>query len=249
MTRIAANKKSALFFTDLEEQATRYPVRSVKVNAKDRSLLGLFLMHDDAEASEVEAALSQLAASFTDIEVTADNNGKLTATTTAQPGPPQLKKILRAELDRVQMTRMPCSLILLETDVATPANDGWEKALPEAIKECLHHVDILVRRSNHEFAVILPGTNLGKATLRAKNIRKATLAIDTAPRMGIALCYANDCFTPDSFLAQAEAEIVRTRQIGAEPICHVSGIRAEDACQVSVEERAQLFGFLVKDTN
>ena len=247
MKRTASNKNPALFFADLEQQADSYPVRSHKITARDRSLLGLFLMNDDAEASEVEAALSQLATSFTDTEVAADNN--IDSTINTQPGPPQLKKILRAELDRVQMTRMPCSLILLETDVATPAKNGWEQALPEAIKECLHHVDILVRRSNHEFAIILPGTNLGKATLRAKNIRKATLAIDTAPRMGIALCYANDCFTPDNFLAQAEAELVRTRQTGTEPICHVSGIRAEDACQVSVEERAQLFGFLVKDTN
>lgn len=248
MTRIAANKKSALFFTDLEEQASRYPVRSVKVTARDCSLLGLLLMHNDAEATEIEAALNQLAASFTDKEAAGSSNDP-NAAVNNQPGPAQLKKILHAEIDRVQMTRMPCSLILLETDAATPATDGWEDALPNAIKECLHHADTLVRRSNHEFAIILPGTNLGKATLRANKIRTVSLAIDTSPRMGIALCYANDCFTPDGLLALAEAELARTRQTGSNPICHVSEIRAEDTCQVSVEERAQLFGFLVKDTN
>jgi len=249
MTPIATNKKSALFFTDLEKKAASYPVRNFKVTAKDRSLLGLFLMHDDAKATDVEAALTQLAASFTDIEIANDIDDKFNSTDISQPGPLQLKKILRTELDRVQLTRMPCSLILLETDAATPAIEIWEKELLEAIKECLHHADILVRRSNHEFAVILPGTNLGKSIMRANKIRKATLATDTATRMGIAICYANDHFTPDNFLAMAEEEIIRTRQLGAEPICHVSGIRAEDTCQVSVEERAQLFGFLVKDTN
>ncbi len=240
MTRITAAKDSALFFADLEQQANRYPVRSVKITAKDRSLLGLFLMHADAESTEVEAALTRLAGSF---------NGKngvdaASAADAAMPGPSQLKKILRAELDRVQLTRLPCSMILLAA-----GKEAAPTQITEAIKECLHHVDILVRHSNHEFAAILPGTNLGKAILRAKTIRNAAMAAGIETRMGIALCYANDRFSPDNLLAQAEAELARTRQPGAEPICHVSGIRAEDACQVSVEERAQLFGFLVKDTN
>ena len=241
MTRIASSKDSALFFADLEQQANRYPVRSVKLTARDRSLLGLFLMHADAETTEVEAALTRLAGSLngqngSDPASAADAGG--------MPGPSQLKKILRAELDRVQLTRLPCSMILLAaTNEAPPAK------ITEAIKECLHHVDILVPRNNHEFAAILPGTNLGKAILRAKTIRNAAMAAGIETRMGIALCYANDRFSPDNLLAQAEAELARTRQPGAEPICHVSGIRAEDACQVSVEERAQLFGFLVKDTN
>ena len=242
MTRIAASKDSALFFADLEQQADRYPVRSVKITAKDRSLLGLFLMDDDAEATEVEAALTRLAGSFNGKGIAAENTLETSACT--MPGAEQLKKILRAELDRVQLTRLPCSLILLATESSSET-----AKIAEAIKECLHHVDILVQRHGHEFAVILPGTNLGKATLRAKTIRTATLAAGTDPRMGIALCYANDRFTPNDLLGQAEAELARTRQPGAEPICHVSGIRAEDACQVSVDERAQLFGFLVKDTN
>jgi len=110
-------------------------------------------------------------------------------------------------------------------------------------------VDILIQNSTREFVVILPGTNLGKATLRAKTIRTATMAAGAETCMGIALCYANDRFSPDNLLAQATAELARTRLPGADSICHVSGILAEDACQVSVEERAQLFGFLVKDTN
>ena len=243
MTHPGTNKDPALFFADLEQQAGSYPVRSVKITARDRSLLGLFLMDDDAEATEVEAALTELAGSFNGKGTAAGSSFDPTACT--MPSPDQLKKILRAELDRVQLTRLPCSLILL----ATGNNDEKTAAISDAIKECLHHVDILVRRSEHEFAVILPGTNLGKAILRAKTIRTAILASNADPRLGIALCYANDRFSPGDLLAQAEAELARTKLPDAEPICHVSGIRAEDACQVSVEERAQLFGFLVKDTN
>lgn len=244
MTPIGTNKESALFFADLEQQAGHYPVRSVKITAKDRSLLGLFLMDDDAEATEIEAALTRLAGSFNGKgnNVVADTGGPPLNTI---PEPGRLKKILRAELDRVQLTRLPCSLLLL----ATEEQDDDPATITAAIKECLHHVDILVRRNDNRFAVILPGTNLGKAVLRAKSIRTATLAAGIDSRLGIALCYANDRFSPGDLLAQAEAELARTREPDAEPICHVSGIRAEDACQVSVEERAQLFGFLIKDTN
>ncbi len=241
MKRIATDKDSAHFFADLEVQADRYPVRSVKITAKDRSLLGLFLMDDDAEACEIEAALSRLAASFNGHQLAAEN--KLAANACSMPSPDQLRKIIRTEIDRVQLTRLPCSLIILAADKSEPS------LVAEAIKECLHHVDILVQMNDQEFAIILPGTNLGKATLRAKTIQQANHTHGANTRMGIAIYYANDRFTADDLLAQAQAELARSQQPGAEPICHVSGIRAEDACQVSVEERAQLFGFLVKDTN
>jgi len=242
MTHIFANKNPTVFFADLEQQANHYPVRSVKLTAKDRSLLGLFLMHKDAEATEVEAALSRLAASFngTHNSVT---DADIDSATETLPGDRQLKRILRTELDRVQLTRLPCSLIMLESD------SGHPEKIIESIKECLHHVDIIVQINKHKFAIILPGTNLGKAILRAKTILNATLASNADSRMGIALYYANDHFSSDNLITQAEAELARTRKTSAEPICHVSGIRAEDACQVSVEERTQLFGFLVKDTN
>ena len=253
MTPIAPGNEPALFFRDLEQQAGRYPVRSLRVTAPDRSLLGIFLHHDRAESTEVEAALTRLVATLADRP-----QGKTPTTApldiAALPNPGQLTKMLRAELERVRLTRLPCSLLLLETTTngngaATPP----QETTTDAIKECLHHADTLARHTQATFAIILPGTNLGKAVQRAKAIDTAigrqTKTTDNAARIGIALCYANDQFGAEQLLAQAEAELNRSRQPGADHICHVSGIRAEDDCQVSVEERAQLFGFLVKDTN
>ncbi len=248
MTSMGPGNESARFFRDLEQRAGGYPVRSLRVTAPDRSLLGLFLHHDQAGSAEVEAALGRLIASLAGTR--GDANASDGTGLVALPEPDQIKKILRSELDRVRLTRLPCSLILLE--------DGTDSAAREtamaAIKECLHHVDILARHNQAELAIILPGTNLGKAVQRAKAIqaaleRRLDRPAAGACRMGIALCYASDRLDADQFLALAEAELTRARRPGAAPICHVSGVRAEDACQVSVEERAQLFGFLVKDTN
>ena len=254
MTSMVPGNEPAIFFHDLEQLAGRYPVRSLRVTAPDRSLLGLFLHHDSAESTEVEAGLTRLLSSL------ADQGRQELATSAAPelaalPDPGHVAKILRAELDRVRLTRLPCSLLLLET--ATAHAESTTPVLAKtaaAIKECLHHVDTLACHSGTVFAIVLPGTNLGKAVQRAKAIetaigRETGVTATGTVRMGIALCYASDRLEAEQLLAQAEAELDRARRPGADRICHVSGIRAEDACQVSVEERAQLFGFLAKDTN
>ena len=50
-------------------------------------------------------------------------------------------------------------------------------------------------------------------------------------------------------LKMAAAEPGRAPEEGDDPICHVPKTLGEDSCQVTTEERAQLFSFLKRESN
>ena len=91
----------------------------------------------------------------------------------------------------------------------------------------------------------MPGASVGKARKRAEEIRtilrNSAFSKGTILALGIAVCHAYETVQADQLLALAEAELTRAVKMGNDAICQSAAVRTEDSCQVTVEERAQLW--------
>lgn len=231
-----APSDTALFYRSLEEQAGPHPVRIIRLSGKGTDPLGLLFVGNDIPGAEVASALAGLC--FTDQprpSAACRAEGKL-------PDLAWLRRQLAMELTQVQQTRLPCALLLI-TLSGQSALAGQAAA---ALAPCLHQGDLLSGFHKNGLALIMPGAAVGKARTRAEEIRttlrNAAFTKDTLNlALGIAVCHAYETITADQFLALAETELARAAKIGSDAICQSGAARAEDSCQVTVEERAQLW--------
>ncbi|MGV1100403.1 diguanylate cyclase domain-containing protein [Thiovibrio sp. JS02] len=243
------------FYPELEEQARRYPLHSVRLGGSGPSPIGLLFVADGTPGRELEAALSALNLGnrhFSSQPASARSEGE-----GALPDAAWLRKQLRVELDRVTRTRLPCALLLMRLTGKGRAKELVARATL-ALEPCLHQVDLLASWQDNGLALILPGTNVGKARKRAEEIRDRLRSFSANPArqdpapglaLGIAVCHAYDTISAEELLNLAEDALRRAANGNTPAICHAAAAgRPEDSCQVTVEERAQLFSFLQKET-
>jgi len=247
------------FFSKLEEEARHYPVNCFRLANGAKGPLGLLLVTENRSGHEIESAVAALGLSRPGL------GKKTTKTATAeqadQLGREDLLQLLSIELDRVHRTRLPCALLLLDiSKKGGPTRKQKEQLMAQAVpplSDALHQIDLFSLDGQNHFALILPGTNVGKARNRAKEIQQiinhtdfslAEKKITPTATMGIAVCHAYDTLSASQLLDMAAEELDRALKSGPDSICHYSADRREDSCQVTVEERAQLFSFLQKDT-
>lgn len=228
---------TALLYQSLEEQARRHPVRAIRLAGTGSEPLGLLFVGNTIPGAEVASALAGLRFPDHPRPATADpGEGKL-------PGLAWLRQQLAMELAQVQQTRLPCALLLITlSGQSTLAGQA-----AAALAPCLHPRDLLSGFHKNTLALIMPGAAVGKARKRAEELR-ATLrstafAKGVTPRLalGLAVCHAYETIAADQLLALAEAELARAAKLGNDAICQSAAVRAEDSCQVTVEERAQLW--------
>ena len=222
-------------YRSLEEQASHHPVRAIKLTGTGAAPLGLLLIDDTIPAPEVASLLAGLR--FQDQPRAASlgqPEGKL-------PDLAWLRRQLAMELAQVQQTRLPCALLL----IAPSGGASLVGQAAAALAPCLHPGDLLSGFQKTGLALIMPGASVGKARKRAEEIRTilrtAASSKGTSLALGIAVCHAYETIPPDHFLALAEAELARAAKMGNDAICQSAAARAEDSCQVTVEERAQLW--------
>ncbi|MBU1406344.1 MAG: hypothetical protein KKE83_07815 [Proteobacteria bacterium] len=225
---------TALLYRSLEEQASRHPVRTIRLTGKGAAPLGLLLIDDTVPEPEVASLLAGLR--FPDQpRATLLGDGAETL-----PDLGRLRRQLAMELAQVRQTRLPCALLLI-----TLSGGAGLAGQAAALAPCLHPGDLLSGFQKTGLALIMPGASVGKARKRAEEIR--TLLRTTASgkgtslALGIAVCHAYETIPPDHFLALAEAELARAVKMGNDAICQSAAARSEDSCQVTVEERAQLW--------
>lgn len=261
-----SGKDPHLFFRDLEQQARNYQVRTVRVTGTNNSFIGLVLVAGDLSGAEMAAALTSLSGD-------AGRHDSILATPlTGLTEATQFKRLLSLELARVQRTRLPCALILLELDnFSVPGGQTAERDesvfnwVHDLVLTQVHALDIVGRcaqgppasaRSEIRLGIILPGTNFARALQRAQRVQQAVRAkpmmlgenqVLLTSSMGIAICHAGINLTANDFISQAAAELERAQKNGGNSICHGTTSNPDDACQVSVEEKTQLFSFLTKE--
>ncbi|MFA6284827.1 MAG: hypothetical protein WC633_11845 [Desulfurivibrionaceae bacterium] len=226
---------TAQLYRSLEEQARQHPVRAIRLTGKRPEPLGLLLIDNSIPEAEVASALAGLR--FADQPRTSSVGqaaGKL-------PDLAWLHQQLAMELTQVQQTRLPCALLL----VTLSGGNTLAGQAAAALAPSLHPGDLLSGFQKNTLALIMPGASVGKARKRAEEIRTAlrneAFSKGTSLALGIAVCHAYETIAADQFLALAEAELARAAKMGNDAICQSSAVRAEDSCQVTVEERAQLW--------
>lgn len=234
MSRKAPSDTARLYHS-LEDQASLHPVRAIRLTGKASQPLGLLIIDNDIPAAEVASALAGLRL--------ADQPRTASAGRAEEklPDLAWLRQQLAMELAQVQQTRLPCALILIALSGASAlAKHGAATLAP-----CLHPGDLLSGFQKNTLALIMPGTTVGKARNRAEEIRgilrSAPLAKGAHLALGIAVCHAYETMTPEQLLTLAEAELARAAKMGNDAICQSAAARSEDSCQVTVEERAQLW--------
>lgn len=246
---------STVFFMDLESRAQTQPVQALRLNGKANRISGLLIFENGMTGPEVDQAIAKLKLSSKSSAGSAVSDAPDPA---AQPhDADDIQHLLSVELDRVQRSRLPCTLLLLSITIPGKNAAKEESALMRqavaALSPALHQIDILAPLPENRFALILPGTNLGKGLKRAEEIRtglqtanfhNGTKPLRPALAAGVAVCHAYDRLTAAELLNLAKEELLRAENEGNDTICHATASRLEDSCQVTVEERAQLFSFL-----
>ncbi len=226
---------TAQLYRSLEEQARQHPVRAIRLPGKGAEPLGLLLIDNSIPEAEVASALAGLHfAGQPRTTMVGQAAGKL-------PDLAWLRQQLAMELAQVQQTRLPCALLL----VTLSGSSTLATQAATALAPCLHPGDLLSGFQKNTLALIMPGAPVGKARKRAEEIRtilrNSAFSKGTSLALGIAVCHAYETVQADQLLNLAEAELVRAAKMGNDAICQSAAARAEDSCQVTVEERAQLW--------
>jgi len=231
---------TALLYRSLEEQARQHPVRAIRILGKGPEPLGLLLIDDAIPEPEAASILAGLRF--------ADQPRPAMAGQIEEELPDQtwLRRQLAVEMARVQQTRLPCALLLITLSGHRAGTGALAGQAAAALAPCLHPADLLSGFQRNSLALIMPGATVGKARKRAEDIRttlrNAAFTKGTPSlALGIAVCHAYETIPADRLLALAEAELARAAKMGGDAICQNAAVRSEDSCQVTVEERAQLW--------
>lgn len=157
----------------------------------------------------------------------------------------QLLDLLQHELERLQHTRLPCALLLLELEAAAVAGQ-----IAARIKVTLDHEDAVAPYDPRTLALLLPGNGLGRARIRAARLQQE-LAEETARpavvAIGLGIYHAHERLTPEAALERAVTELARARHEGNGCLRHSDDRREEQLCQVTDLERHQLFSIFQKE--
>ncbi len=133
-------------------------------------------------------------------------------------------------LDRSERSGQPLSVVMLDVDHFKSVNDGFGHAAGDAVlqalvrqcRACLDEVAILARLGGEEFAVLLPGTDLGKAALVAERMRFSVATLDGLPvNVTISLgCAQMDkrIDSIDALLRQADEALYRAKRAGRDQV-------------------------------
>ncbi|MEJ2032774.1 MAG: GGDEF domain-containing protein [Deltaproteobacteria bacterium] len=260
MSRFNAAADPELLIRDLEQRVQQYPFRAVRITGSREELLGLFLLPQDVRLTE-----SDLQNAFAAIFERQMADGLSPAVSVGDAGDSSaektnigsLEELLACQIERTRQTRLPCAFILLEPDAQE--EDRPEKMMPEItglVQAAVRRSDILLRCDIARLAVILPSISLREATDCAERIRQAlarkpAIGEGQAPTVtasiGIGLCYAGDQISAETFAANVARELARARRQGGNQVCRVIDSRTDRSCQVSVEERAELFSIFLKE--
>lgn len=165
-----------------------------------------------------------------------------------------IAELLEIEQARVSQTRLSCALLLLDLDDSSRIEeiDTAMEHLIEVCQEKLDAVDILSVYERGKIVIILPGINRRQTNIRAAKILQA-VASSSPPLHAVnpmtvsiaaALYRAGDAMNAEALLQRTAEELERR---GEQKNCLLfldKETDAETGCQVSVEERTQLFSIL-----
>jgi hypothetical protein len=231
----------ARFLLETEQQAQQHQLAAVRLHNGSETLQGLALLLPDLPPESARELLAQAGCLLT-----------MPAAPLASPNQPAhleesaLLALLQAEIESHRESRLPCSLLLLSLASGHGAAKAGRTRCQAigAIEPLLDHQDRIAPCDEQTIAVLLPATSLGKARRRAAAIQAALPCGSSPLCCGLSVCHAHEPISAAEFLQRTRQELDRASVIGNGALCHAAVATIDESCQVTVEERAQLFGFL-----
>ncbi|UTF60533.1 GGDEF domain-containing protein [Gilvimarinus sp. DA14] len=173
-------------------------------------------------------------------------------------------EMLACEMERVQRTGQPLSLVLADVDHFKRFNDrhGHElgNKLLQKIAACfgqqLRKLDVACRYGGEEFALVLPATDLFEARAVTQRVRKAVAGIsvsDAGSEFSTTMSFGIACYRPShissasELVELADAQLYQAKEQGRNRVC-VAETQAKVE-SVTNEEKAALFAALRQDVD
>jgi diguanylate cyclase (GGDEF)-like protein len=166
---------------------------------------------------------------------------------------------LDREMERTRRTGQPTSLVMADLDHFKQLNDCWGhetgnrilRNTARLIRQMLRRIDVPCRYGGEEFAIILPGTQLGLAVTVANRLREAIRedpveleggeAIQFTISMGVDLFLPGQGDTVSSFVKRADQLLYQAKQEGRDRVCHSEYRYLSPESEVTVEEKRALY--------
>ncbi len=217
----------------LEKEAAQYPVDLFRIS-ENGFQQGLLILDSSLPATRKSELLQ--AAGVT------EPNRHSELLQPENPGLPGRNSMLRhisLELDRVRKSRLPCALLLIRQKGDIQGHPFHETAT--LLENHLPGNAFLAQHDESTLSLLLPGYNLQKSLRQAAAIMELLSALQI--EIGLSVCMFRNIPTPETFVTMTEIELKRAATDNKD-ICHSMQDGAEDSCQVTAEERSQLFSFL-----
>ena len=137
----------------------------------------------------------------------------------------------RIALHETQQLRQPMAMLFLDADHFKRINDEHGHAAGDAALVALasrlrtqaRRHDLIGRIGGEEFAMLLPGVDLGQALLRAEQLRLAVAASHhpgghLSASIGVAVCMPGCCDSVESLLARADLAMRQAKRDGRDRV-------------------------------
>lgn len=231
------------FLRFLEGKAAGFAVEFIRIGSESRySPQALLLLDPDLDPSSKNELCRKVGSGKRHLPSPA-----LVEKEPILPGMEGFRNRVEDELVRVKKSRIPCALLLIR--VAGGNEDGVLGKTATIIRKEAGRDCLLAGYDEKTAALLLPGLNRRKAAEQAGVIHAAcTAAISEQTSVGLTVCVARDVPPADAFIARAATELDRAKEEGWQ-VFHSFQEQQEDLCQVTAEERAQLFSFLHGERN
>ncbi|MBU4260520.1 MAG: hypothetical protein KKC76_01385 [Proteobacteria bacterium] len=229
----------------IEEEAARFPVELITIAEETGGGPQALLVMDCTLSAKRKGELTKALCTEASPATERERHSALPDRTAALPGAEFFKDLVQAELARVKKSRLPCSLLLIRIDGNGEDRGFFNKAAAalEMAMEGDHH---LAHLDHTTLALLLPGQNRNRALRQAGAIQQLLTAEITARvKIGLAVCLARAVPAAEEFMEMAFTELQKAEHEAGD-IFYSFPSQDEDSCQVTAEERAQLFSFLNK---
>ncbi|MFT5658774.1 MAG: diguanylate cyclase (GGDEF)-like protein [Gammaproteobacteria bacterium] len=169
------------------------------------------------------------------------------------------KHVLQAEMDRSKRSGIPTSLVMVDIDHFKAVNDtyGHEvgnlalKQIADILKNEVRATDVVCRYGGEEFAIIFAETHLRLAVKVADRIRQTIASTPViydegeffiTASMGASVYIKTSILEATEFVDSVDKYLYEAKQSGRNCICHIDYADLRAVTEVSVDERAMLFG-------
>lgn len=166
---------------------------------------------------------------------------------------------LPREMERVQRSLQPMSMIIVDVDFFKKLNDQWghevgNQALVHIAKliyQTIRKLDFACRFGGEEFVVILPNTDLPQSIYVANRIREAiemtampvaSQFINITASLGVDEYRANHSDTSEGFIERVDAWLYQAKHTGRNQVKHPDlHLESLIASNVTADEKDALF--------